>query len=304
MPIQIEFRGVMLFHPSDDTVPEVLIPHAGRGATPNGSGSGGQHADGTDARRHFAGILVLRATGAVEHHEPDPGEDRARLGVVTVAESAADGCRKGSFANMVGLGRVVNTPVPDEQLELVANDDSMAFWRRAAAVVRLNSGTIRATGPSDFFWRFDRDYNPGHGYARERFALGATWTSRTDAVTLDVDDRVGRTRTVLQLTAGDRAYVYNVDASRPDESQLEKTETCTGAVVDHDFKWLYQLLTPRRAGLSFDGWRRGRPLAAPITSCERAPAATDQTPKAATQAPVLNFAPEVSTCFPACWPDC
>ena len=270
--IEVHFVGPSLFVIEAGMLDTVLVPDAAPGRTPR-DGRPGEHADGSVARPHHAGVLLLRANGA-EIARMEGGKASVRFD---------DGSGRGTPVQL--------EPVPalDEVNGSSATDGLMldVIDRFLAFDVRLTGGAISAGKPSNVHWRIDDPRGIGHRFRHKRgLIVTERWRTNADRVSVIVNGA-----TVHELRPGERAYVYNADRSTPTEADLDRPEQCPGGVlVDHDLKWLYSLTRPVDASMTLRDWaaHTGGELVAPITECDRIDLVATKTP-------------QVSTCFAGTW---
>lgn len=299
MTINVVFRGPCLFVKKHDSIDEVLIPD-GRRRISNG-GVIDRHPDNTPARKHFAGILVLKASGGIAMRMSLHGK---RVAVRDPHDPAA--CTThASFDDVVPVSALSNGGDATKHLRLLAPGPD--YWTRVATAVELEGGTIGSSELSALTFHFPKDHNPNPPAAR-RVPLLATWTPTGDEAVILISDASGGDPLQISLTEGQVAWIYNFDTQEPVPKEMgPRLPPCkkAGPLEDRDFKWLYQLLDP--PGGDWAKWLNGSLLPAPLSTCPGpngvAPAGAPVSPAAAAVgAAAANPSPDVASCFFGSWP--
>jgi len=254
-------------------VDAVVLPHAGPGAIPR-EGTSGKHLDGSDARVHYPGLLIVDAIGNERKRiEPLRGQ------VLISAQRGSGKPPVSNFAAVVGLDRVNNNGSASD-LELIP---AFTDFTRVAVAISFIGGKMDREKNSSLRWTVDPRFNPGHPHKNQKLVLTQIWRSNKP-VTIQIVDP-GGTTTTEALAADEDAYIYNFDTSMPDVLDLDDAEKCTKgtALDDVDFNWLYQLVAPKVGTLTVR--MGGLPLPRPYSQCPRTGRRT----------------PRTSTCFGGGW---
>jgi hypothetical protein len=236
------------------------------------------------ARTHYTGVLITRAE--VFHRSIDP-----LFGTVTVRHNNGAPTKWTLTTKEVApLDLLTKGTISDDDLVLDVHDAGS----RASAVVLLKDATFAELSQSKLVWTVKQ--NDGQTYAAN-LAYSLAWDVPNGA---KLTVQTPFTTDVIELLDGDTVYIYNFDSPNPGADGLSKQESCSAHegedIVDHDFKWLYQLVKPK--GKTLKEWLGAqRPLPAPASKCPEKGLKGDELP------PGGEPTPEVSTCFPATWAD-
>jgi len=273
--IEVQIVGPCLSVIDQGTLEGVVVPNAFSWTTPR-DGTAGHHADGTDARVHYAGVLLLRPNGDVI--------DRYEGLLNTVVFDDGSQTRPSCDLEAVPPLDVVNNAGGNDRLELDVLPAHTAF------TAYFVGGEIRPKIKSDRKWTVNDPHGKNHRFKNKRTAtLVSAWRTRETEVVVSINGRVRH-----RLRHNERAFVYNVDELAPTESDLLRIEQCDGGTYpDHDYKWFYGLTRPADHSLTLREWatRTGGELLAPVTDCE----------PAVSLGILKKKTPLVSTCFGGTW---
>jgi hypothetical protein len=265
--IEVEFIGLCLFRrpPTVSAAVEVLLPGAQ-------NRSGERHPDGSEARPHWAYVVVPEAM---------------------VSERSANFEVQGGLVQeplvgtMVDFGVTGGIPAIDELTDLVSlTRFTTCVERRQEAVVsrpdilagemhlrggRLYTDATSPAGP----WEFNETLRPKHGYRPSTLAWRIRWDTGHDRLTIRFRD--GVSNEVKQLTVGTSgdAVITVGNVCEPDPAQwnaLPVRPALPGeAITDDDFKWMYRVLSPC-GSITWKDLLAGRPLPAPTYTAPAGPA--------------------------------
>ena len=241
MPVKIDFRGVMLFNCDNagGNLTNILIPDAQ--AVDEKWQKGGKHPDDSEARVHYAGLVVQR---------PRP------LEIVHVPLRGAGATVRISIEGGTGPTEVELDGLP--MLRPATFGIGMPDPNLAAATVTITGGGKVKQEPklpdiieSDKFLQSSVTHHGG----------------RLEADKITITVKIGLESTELKLRDNDRAAIYNYEVRYPTIDDLELVGQCLDEdkdkrVQDDDFKWLYSLLSD---------WDKDKDiyLLAPKIKCQR-----------------------------------
>jgi hypothetical protein len=124
------------------------------------------------------------------------------------------------------------------------------------------------------------------------YATVAMWTTDDPVVKLTAKKMWGNggTKTITLDAAHPVAYLYNFDVKDPLLKDFEENpKKCQGRTVDHDFKWIFQVMDPKSPRVRpWQDYLEGDDFPAPVTDC---------VPHRLRD---IRLVP-VSTCFPTVW---
>lgn len=226
MPITVSFRGPMLFVTDDASGPE-LKDVVNRVVIPD-STAADKHADGTEAKPHSAGLLLI---------EPNRPQVYIPLGGRQV-EILADG--------------EIGAPTVDEEFLGVPPIHEMVGASRGTPLQlkdRLDDGRTTVV--------FAGGAMSGEMKIEKRMELARY---KTDAIPWPVTAmpvwKTNSSKATVRLSGGNYAdeviqvgpetaiYLYNWDVPFPTAEMLRARVEPSKGVVDDDFKWVYNLLEP------------------------------------------------------------
>jgi len=291
MTIAVHFRGPSLFVTHGGKLDRVLIPDARKGVPD-------RHPDGDVAKRHYAGLLVLRGSGA------EVGRFSLHGKIVTVSDGTAVSCDLDpTFNRTVPLDELANGPDPAKHLRLIRADTNDDYWERVAARIRIQGGTLSTVEPAskEFVFHFPKAFNPKPP-PEQRIPLLTTWHTEAPRARIEIRDVRGVAEPIdIALEPDESAYIYNHDKPKPSEREMIGDRIpCKPKepLVDHDFKWLYQLVDPPDG--DWAEWLGEEKLPAPLTECPPLPKGAAPS---GTGADIAPKQPDVSTCFGGRWRD-
>ena len=265
----VNFVGPMLFVLDKKKLDRIYVPNA-KELAPRDSNWPGLHADGSQARPHYAGILLLDKNNKPKAQREDLtgktlGISDGTNGPTSFKLKLVPAIDEINAGNGVGL---VLDPRPPY----------LAFE------VQLTGGDMDRV-ESNLGWRIRDPFGKKHRFRKKQVLwYREFWTARKAPVSITIDGVQWMT-----LDADDNAYVYNAEKPFPSVGDLESGEYCKGLGTlypDDDFKWLYGLTRPSNNSTLSD-WANDQTdgeLLAPFTRCES----------------LLNT-PFVSTCYAATW---
>ena len=273
--IEVRIVGPCLFVIDQKKLAGVVVPNAFKGTIPR-DGTPGSHADGTVARVHYAGVLLLRPNGdVIDRYE----------GVLDEVVFD-DGSQTPTTVDLEAVPPldVVNDGGGNDRLELDILPEYTAF---TASFV---GGEVGPKTKSNRKWAVNDPCGKNHRFRNKRTAsrVSACRTRETDVV-VSIDGSE-----VHALQNNERAYVYNADGRAPTERVLRRGEVCNGGTYpDHDYKWLYGVTRPADQSRTLKDWanRTGGKLLAPFTDCDPAQPLRI----------LARTTPLVSTCFGGTW---
>ena len=273
--IEVQIVGPCLFVTNQGKLEDVVVPNAFSVAKPRDGTDATHHADGTAARVHYAGVLLLRPNGDVI--------DRYEGVLNEVMFDDGDGNPPSVDLEAVPPLDEVNNAGGNNKLRLDILPEYTAF------TATFLGGEIVPGTKSNRKWAVKDPHGKNHRFKNKRNAtLVSAWRTQANQVVVWIDGRNVRT-----LRNGERAYVYNADARSPSECDLRRVENGTGGTYpDHDYKWLYSLTCPEVSGLSLQHW-------ASLTGGELLAPFTDGEPLVAQR--IKPRTPLVSTCFGGTW---
>ncbi|MBC7842400.1 MAG: hypothetical protein H7099_08800 [Gemmatimonadaceae bacterium] len=268
MTIRVTFCGVSLFcaKPAADgtaTLSAVLLPECEHSTPPYGTNNGGQllHLDGTPAVRHFAGILVVDPTGNETHH---------LIGGMTI--SISDGASGTPDYTPVSKAFANLADAPSMGNGAALQVDASAICATVTFLTKPVPCASRELPLAGYHSAFVKMPHPAHHLD----------------LSFDTDLTIsGATPTPIAVRDGSEVFVYNFDVRTPTRDELfEVHDPHADLSIDHDFKWLYSLVTPT-SGTLLD-WSDGY-LPAPFL---RRDGPVDSA------SPASLFLVSVSTCWP------
>lgn len=287
-----------MFDVTSGILNEVLLPN-GLIERPDGSSESWRHADCSDARKHYAGMIVVD-----RKRRPVGDRIKFRNAEVTLTTPSDDKTRflQNPFAHLAHLDEIVNgnssTNIKRRSFSSPNTDP------RLAARFVSRAGTLIPRSRSAYRWRFTERYHPKHGHSGKRLALAPTLELDTVSAQLSVAERGSTPPRLIDLQDGYQVVIYNYDEEEADFERLTRREKGSVPLCDDDFKWLYQLLEEPQGG--WKAWiERGvdeddpspkgfpapdRPVPAMLTVVGRGPKAKRR-----------PAAVEVSTCFGSTW---
>lgn len=290
MPVTIQFRGVCLFLMNgEQRVPRVLLPNAETITKPDdgeppADGKPAMFADGTEAKKHWAGLFVQRGDDTVPLRIP-------LLGMEVRVQGGGDPPKVDDRHRLVPLNEVVNNGSARVTLR---TREIAASGGRIAATVDLGGGKVDTSKPSEKPWKFTDRYHPGHGYDGLELPMPVMWTGDGETVTITVG-APGQTP-VHRVPVGtdDTVIIYNYDSAEPTKQELtQRIPSQPGSPTrDHDFSWLYQLLVPPTG--NWKDWLKA-PDGFPVPQLASETSTTDRTIRPRTT--------RTSTCFGSGWDD-
>jgi hypothetical protein len=265
------FRGPMMVFTQGNVAESIRIPYAWATTVAP------RHPDGDLAREHYSGLFITTppVTSAT------PTNDRVanlKAKRVTISDGTTGPCVADPSLRklMVDVKRLTEAGATGP-LEPRPVDQS--FFSSGATMVEFRGGTLSADGTklTGLIYTI-----PGH-FAKN--GIGDTlqipmliqWTPSAGAtvtITVDDDPAAPGTSQSITLAANQTACIYQWDgppsAKRPTPAAFMdlKPVGCTAdskAVVDVDFKWIYEILTPVQG--TWDEWRDDMKLPAPISLC-------------------------------------
>jgi hypothetical protein len=263
--VYVLFRGPMIVFTDQDegTVTEIQIPD---GSKPR---PGGCHPDGDAAKTHFAGALVANLPDLADVNESTKADLRLDLRGTRVRISDGSGkpcCMGGGFEPMFELNGQVG-PASRGPLAPIPQWD---FFNHAAARVKFEGGTLRATqGTEDL-------YSNGTSDEPQQLPRLLEWepTPTSSGLIISIIDEASEHETRVRLSGDQCACIYHWDerpgASGPtphefmDFTTTDSTpcDPASAELVDTDFKWVYQLLSPPSG--DWGDWPRSDQLPAPV----------------------------------------
>jgi hypothetical protein len=239
MPIQVRFRGPMLFisendagDPANDVVDEVIIPD---------SVASGKHPDGTYARSHFAGLLIVRSDGSRTIR-------LLRGGTLTISDgvgATAPGV-DADFLRLVPLNEMVN-PQGTAASNRVTRKPPGAMDTK----ITIQGGRMSGMEVGDVTMEVPRHLSSPMTPAK--LPLIAVWQSDATAGSVSGTDTNGQGFTE-QIDPQLDVFIFNFDTADPTALDLEQMGGGSEHLAqDNDFKWLYELLAPP-PGQTWSGW--------------------------------------------------
>jgi hypothetical protein len=295
MPVEIQFRGVSLFVVKNAMLEEVRVPNGERVISDGGREN--THADRTVATPHFSRMIILdRADNVVSRHN--------LFGIkVGVSDGLPAGCGvMPTFSDITRLNELTNVdpsncPPPTagaastaQNLQLRSDRDK-DFWERTSTTVKFDSGVIDADKSPPVVFTLNPHQHTRQQPIQTRLPLLAVWRSQSSTAHVALRDAGDRLQADITLDESrPKAIIYNFDREWPSREEILSAEDTTrpgGAIVDDDFKWLYQLL--KAPGDDWAAWLAGAKFPAPILVQPQG---------------VPNVAgrrPGSSTCFGATW---
>ncbi len=260
MPVNVHFRGIMLFCCKGGNLEKVLLPD-GQEIPKEGEKVGDvmYHLDRVEARPHWQGIFVP----ATQTHYV--------------------------FQNkQVVISNGTSTPLPCTAFGNVArlNDRVWMLDPGSATHPRHERSEVTIKGASAITTEYVHDRKFTFGAKEVHDRVKAEFPRSID-ITIDGG-------TPIPVDDGD-VYVYNFDEEKPSVGDLSDGEkTDWDVVVDDDFKWLYSLVTPRSGKTRIESTNRR--LSAP--ECV-SPGGTFSSSRNSVVVLTAKSAIFVSTCFPA-----
>jgi hypothetical protein len=295
MMFTIHFRGVAVFASKGDKVTEVIFPNAETvDSPPEGrrekvKDANGNvitevmfHADGTPAPRHFAGALIIGRNQVSTYRKLL----HRRIEIGTGSGAQIKGALKKEIPPLYDV-----ITHPDYKLSL-PNEPGRRDPKRVATRIMLYTGDIHAEQQSNANWVINGG-NAGGITTPERYFAGARLMIDSADPTLRIQVKTLEGVTIpdeaIELNQDQREmYLYNFDAGVPSEGDLTNPEQHDPDYnVDHDFKWVYQVLD-RVAKPTWKDWLGGGAFPCPV------------------RIPTGGFSMmliPVSTCYETVWPD-
>ena len=246
MPIKVSFRGPMLFvsdkaseNELNDVVDRVVIPDAT---------SIGKHGDGSDAKPHVAGLLLIEK-GRPQVYIPLGGRK------VEISADGENGLPKVNkdFLGVPPIHQMTNpkaSKTPPIKQRSALNDDP--------TIITFNGGSMGGEMKIEKKMELTR-----HGDTPVPWVVTSMpfWQSGAARGTIklsggDYDDET------ITLTPEVTVYIYNWDTAFPTDEILTLTTDVTNMRSDEDFKWVYALLKPD-GGKTWKQWLNGEPLPTP-----------------------------------------
>lgn len=295
MAISVRFRGPMLFvtdqaaaNEADDVVNRVIIPDA--------SGLG-FHADASEAVPHTTALFVSCP------HQPRRIIPLAGKSVRIAAAGEHDlPLMDSRFRLVPPLHEMTNpegTP-PTEELRLSA---TMPDGHVAVTITggRMSGELITKAG-------IELPQRRRPTALRRALCSMPVWTSASAVGTIEITDGDSG-REVVNLDSTVDAFIYNWDVGEAIPDSLVQPIVLPESFQDHDFKWVYQMLS-LPAAMTWDEWRGpDRYLPAPRSVDFLLHADQDLTPAAAGAIALANAIvakmtppnPSTGTCDSARW---
>jgi hypothetical protein len=238
----VRFHGAMLVTRISGTV-EILIPKAEGSGTPN------SHPDTHDARKHYAHLSLyeLYPRGWLDKH--------LRHKHVTLTSEAKETVT--DLQGMFDLG----CGLPPVRLRAFEKNGRLS--EHYATRVTLKGGTLRAIrGPSIGSWQLAPSMTSCQPQLISSPASSLEWHPGTQHVTVDgIDDEL------VSLSSNHCSIEIGHQPVRPKEWHKpypkKKLKKCH---IDHDFKWLYEILIPETVEDDEKPWKgvsKEHPLPAP-----------------------------------------
>ena len=283
--ITIHFIGLGVFVLAPDgTVSEILFPNGQTRKPPDGERltTRLKHADNSVARRHYAGAIVLDPDENIVDRQPLIGR---RVDFPASAPTRVDAGFRNAFPPLdVATG---NRPI-----DLIPGADRNTGL--VATRIKIAGGNpLAASLPTQGF-KFTLPVLSGSPLRERFYATVATWT--TNDATLELRTSkiwgAGKPQTIrLNATTRPEAYLFNFDVRDPELKDFKEDPLeCDGPKIDHDFKWIFQVMTPRAPkARPWQDYLGSDAFPAPATNCT-----PHRIPKGQRLVPV-------STCFPAVW---
>lgn len=225
--IKVCFRGPMLFvtdTPADDekkdVVDRVVIPDAREAA---------EHDDGTPAIAHVAGLLLVQK-GQLDRHIPLAGRS-----VQIIGGTGAPGVDD-KFLGVPPVHRMLHPEgVKAPPVRRLKSPEGEPI------IITFTGGSMSGEMVMDKA----RTQLRRHKKEPEDWVLTAMPTWQTDAAKVTIklvggEDGGGE----IELGPETTVYLYNWDYALPTAGSLRIEMPATKDVVDHDFKWVYDLMTP------------------------------------------------------------
>lgn len=273
MSISVWFRGPMLFCNRKSDVEYAIVPKSeGRDRFP------GDLIENQRAVRHSAGIVLNNRCG------PTIEDYNVKISDGSGAVAQVDGTASGEYSRLVPLSELANGKSATVLAPVDKSDPNVSAW------IEFEGGTIGTYQLSGINYTFPDSHSaplPG----AQHVPLYAIWTTQRDDITVQLDTRItGGISQTIKLTKGQNLYVFNYDEIPMDNAEYRAGPLrCDGTsapkdYIDHDFKWLYYLLSAQ--GHDWVAWRGGDDLPAPHYKCAK---------------PLTFFSPGNGDCFSARW---
>jgi hypothetical protein len=292
MIFTIHFRGVAVFTRNDNHIKEVLFPNAETSLPPEGTKEKIKdknenvlaevmlHADGTPAPKHFAGALIVGPNGEITYR-------KLLHRHVLIIDDDSDGPEiKGSLRTDIPP-LVDAITVPKYRLRLL-DPGERSDPARVATRFSLSTGGIYSDQQSGYPWELDGGKRGGLIPARKFFVGAKLKIQAEEPFDIKVTDFTGKTHAdeTIRLDADHpEVYFYNFDSGMPSIADLTTPDhDDPDYEVDHDFKWVYQVLN--RVSPDLDTWVKwldGDPFPAPSKA--------------------FKGLITVSTCYQTVWPE-
>lgn len=243
MPVEVKFRGVVLFNVQDQDLVDVRLAQAEDAGR---SGALASHLDGSPARRHFARMLVMNEHNDVVLRTNITGK---RI-VISDAVQTGPCITMPDVFSLPALASMVNADTTSQSdLELIPESDP-TFWHNAASLIRLSGGNLIAGITRPVTWKIPTLPRARRNDRVERIPESIVWRSFSSAATLRIEDPAsGRLEHELLLGPTlPRVAVCNFDMEWPSPTEIDgvfELQSRGDKFVDDDFKWVYRLLRCR-----------------------------------------------------------
>lgn len=224
MPFSVVFRGPMLFLSKDAKhVHEVIIPD---------SRKKGCHVDYTEAKPHWAGLIVEHAG------EGDYREDINQYKRLTIRANGESGSPKKAqnFDKKVSLDDMVHYQGVPDHLRL-----NLKPGTSKRTSVKLVGGTIDVDAVSESEVSLVIPKHKGKDIGTRKLFTVTRWTSNGNGGgTYQLDDKPAE-----PIADGSTLYVYNWDVRNPLTGDLtDPVSDPQCEFADLDTKWVYSLFAP------------------------------------------------------------
>lgn len=218
-----------------NSVSELLLPDGTRKL------SGGAHPDGTRAKPHYAGLLILESD-ASDQVLAQIDLNRHR---VTISDGSGANCTRGKVDAIPDLSRMLNNGAPSAAtVKLRPREQREAFL---AASILLEGGSFEQIPPPPDSPDCHLPTPFGQEPPAAPISAYSVWNpDGTDKVTIELERFDGSAWAKFSLTGDQAMFVYNFDVFHPKLEDFQPTSSlrCSPGKVlcDSDFKWMYQLL--------------------------------------------------------------
>lgn len=242
MSVAVTFCGIMLYITKKDgartALDYVLIPECENAVPP--FSEPGRHLDGSPAFPHYAGIVVEYADSSIRHWSIGGAlvrlSDTADAANVRAPDFTAASGTVASLHDAPSMGSQAN-------LQLNAHRGSAARIDFGLQPVACGSRFLQVPG-YDAYWpsqRAPRTRNPHH------YVL----IDPAGALTITIARPGSDTPETVDLTNATHVFIYNFDVKDPRPDQLlGHSMPNLPLIIDHDFKWLYALVSPKTGDLT------------------------------------------------------